>query len=28
VKNAATARGYNVSGDGFDIGGVTFQLSA
>ena len=28
VKNAAAAKGYKVSGDGFDIGGVTFQLSA
>jgi hypothetical protein len=28
VRDAAKARGYKVSGDGFDIGGVTFQLSA
>jgi hypothetical protein len=28
VCDAAKAKGYNVSGDGFDIGGVTFRLVA
>jgi hypothetical protein len=28
VRDAAKARGYRVSGDAFDIGGVAFQLSA
>jgi len=28
VRNAAKAKGYKMSGDSFDIGGVTFQLSA
>jgi hypothetical protein len=28
VRDAAKAKGYQFSGDGFDIGGVTFQLVA
>jgi hypothetical protein len=28
VRHAATAKGYEVSGDTFLIGGVTFQLAA
>jgi hypothetical protein len=28
VRHAATAKGYEVSGDTFLIGGVTFQLTA
>ena len=28
VRDAAKTKGYRVSGEGFDIGGVTFQLVA
>ena len=28
VRDAARARGYKVSGDAFDIGGVTFRIAA
>jgi hypothetical protein len=28
VRHAATAKGYEISGDTFLIGGVTFQLAA